>query len=294
LPPIAAYCRAAAFVLGVAALAAASPAPADTLLQRGAYLVTAVAACGNCHTPHDAKNQPLPDMELAGGREFDDPMFGHIVGSNITPDKETGIYSWSIAQIVTALRTGKRPDGTVIGPPMPIEWYARLSDRDAEAIATYLKSVKPVRQKVARSTYKVPVPTSYGAPVDHVAEPDRKDKVAYGGYLAGPVGHCLECHTQRSKEGLDHDHLGAGGRELPDPLHPGGLTMSRNITPEPKEGIGKWSDADIQRAITSGVRPEGTRLGPPMDYAAYSKMTSDDIAAITAYLRSMKPQKTAF
>lgn len=294
MPSISTRCRAAVFVLGIGWVAVAGAARADTLLQRGAYLVTAVAACGNCHTPHDAKNQPLPDMEMAGGREFTEPSLGHIVGPNITPDKETGIYSWTIAQIVTALRTGKRPDGSIIGPPMPIQWYAKLSDRDAEAIATYLKSIKPIQHKVARSTYKVDLPKGYGPVVGHVAEPDRGNKVAYGGYLAGPVAHCMECHTQRTKEGIDTEHLGAGGRELPDPLHPPGLTMSRNITPDPKEGIGKWSDADIKRAIMEGIRPDGTRLGPPMDYAAYRKMTSDDINAITDYLRSLKPQKTTF
>jgi hypothetical protein len=71
-------------------------------------------------------------MELAGGREFDIEA-GHIVGSNITPDRETGIGNWSVGQIVYAVRNGFRPDGTIIGPPMPIQSYRHLSDRDAMA-----------------------------------------------------------------------------------------------------------------------------------------------------------------
>src|SRR5437868_13269791 len=99
-----------------------TPSVSQTYRQRGAYLVNAVAVCGNCHTPHDAANKPIPGMELAGGREFDIEA-GHIVGPNITPDRETGIGDWRIGQIVYALRNGKRPDGTLIGPPMPIEFY---------------------------------------------------------------------------------------------------------------------------------------------------------------------------
>jgi mono/diheme cytochrome c family protein len=277
----------------VAALAAAGtgPARAETPVERGRYLVTAIAACGNCHTPHDAANRELPGMELAGGREFDDAELGHIVGPNITPDRETGIGAWSAAQIVTALRTGRRPDGTLIAPPMPIEFYRGLGDRDAEAIAAYVKSLKPVHHAVARSHYRVPLPPSYGPEVAHVAEPDRGDKVAYGAYLAGPVAHCMECHTPRIRGVLQRDRLGAGGRELPDIGHPGALTVSRNITPDPEHGLGKWSDADIERAITLGLRPDGTRLAETMPFAAYRRMTAADLAAIVAYLRLLPPQQ---
>src|SRR5437588_13110797 len=149
---------------------------AQTYRERGAYLVNAVAVCGNCHTLHDAANTPIAGMELAGGREFDIEA-GHIVGPNITPDRETGIGNWSVGQIVYALRNGKRPDGTIIGPPMSIELYRQLSDRDAEAIAVHLKSLKPVRHQVARSRYKVPLPPSYGLIVGHVGEPNPRDKI---------------------------------------------------------------------------------------------------------------------
>ena len=81
-------------------LAAAGRGAAQTYRERGAYLVNAVAVCGNCHTPRDAANTPIPGMELAGGREFDIEA-GHIVGSNITPDRETGIGNWSVGQIVS-------------------------------------------------------------------------------------------------------------------------------------------------------------------------------------------------
>lgn len=273
-------------------LIASPAAQAETRLERGAYLVNALGACGNCHTPRDAKNQPVAGMELAGGREFDVAELGHIVGPNITPDKDTGIGGWTEGQIVNSLRNGKRPDGTIIGPPMPIEMYRGLSDRDAEAIAAYLKSVKPVSHKVARSTYKIPLPPAYGPIVGHVDEPDRKNKIAYGAYLAGPVAHCVECHTPREKGQLVLDRLGAGGREFPDFVNPGAVTVSRNITPDPQDGLGQWSDADIKRAILIGERPDGTKLAGTMPFAAYNTMTSDDVNAITDYLRALPPLKT--
>ena len=258
----------AGLCVGLLLAAGAGRGAAQTYRERGAYLVNAVAVCGNCHTPRDAANTPLPGMELAGGREFDIEA-GHIIGPNITPDRETGIGNWSVGQIVYALRNGKRPDGTIIGPPMPIELYRQLSDRDAEAIAVHLKSRKPARHQVARSQYKVPLPPSYGPTVGHVAEPDRGDKIAYGAYLAGPVAHCIECHTPRNGPQLDLSRIGVGGRDLPDFTHPEGRTVSRNITPDPETGIGKWSDADVKRAILIGQRPDGTNLSRTMPSADY-------------------------
>jgi len=98
----------ASLCIGALLVANAGRAAAQTYRERGAYLVNAVAVCGNCHTPHDAASTPIPGMELAGGREFDIAA-GHIVGSNITPDRETGIGDWSVGQIVTRCATAFAP-----------------------------------------------------------------------------------------------------------------------------------------------------------------------------------------
>lgn len=277
-----AVCLSAAFTVAAAAAA--------DLHARGAYLVDTIGACGNCHTPRDTAGRPLPGMDLAGGFAFEEAMLGKIVGPNITPDRETGIGKWSEADIVSALRNGKRPDGTIIGPPMPIPVYSKLSDRDAQAIAAYLHRLKPVRHAVARSQYKIPLPPAYGPPVTHVPEPPQSDKVAYGAYLAGPVGHCVLCHTPPGNGKPFNMSLAyAGGRELPDFVNPGGLTVSRNITADPEHGIGTWSDAEIKRAITAGVRPDGSQLSRTMPFDAYAEMTADDLDAIVAFLRTLKP-----
>ena len=204
-----------AVAIAGAALVFVSPgARAETPLERGTYLVRGIAGCGNCHTPKDGAGKARTDMELGGGREFDLPI-GKPVAPNITPDMETGIGAWTDAQIIAAIREGKRPDGTIIGPPMPIALYRDLSDRDVEAIVAYLRTVKPANHKVGKSAYKIPLPAAYGPPVTKVAEVSRDDKLAYGAYLAGPVGHCIECHTPFKPPGvLDMSKVGAGGARI--------------------------------------------------------------------------------
>ena len=279
---------------GAGLVAVAGAAAPETLLERGAYLVNTVVGCDRCHTPRDADHKPMADMELAGGFEFDDGVIGHIVGPNITPDRETGIGGWTEAQIITALRNGKRPDGTIIGPPMPIVFFRNLSDRDAAAIAAYLHNVKPVRHAVPRTQYKILLPPNYGPPVTHVEEPVRDDPLAYSAYLAGPLGHCLPCHTPFGKNGqlLDMSQPYAGGRESPDYCHPGAVTVGRNITSDPDDGLGKWSDDDIKRAMTAGIRLDGTRLACTMPFEWYAHLVPADLDALVAFVRTLKPLKT--
>jgi hypothetical protein len=89
-----------------------------------------------------------------------------IVPPNITPDTANGVGEWTNAQIVNALRNGKRPDGKIIGPPMAIPVYGELSDNDASAIVTYLLTLKPVNHSVPRTVYTIPLAPDYGPPRD--------------------------------------------------------------------------------------------------------------------------------
>jgi mono/diheme cytochrome c family protein len=279
---------AAAFAAAAAAAAVtAGKAGAETLYARGKYLVETIAACGNCHTPMGPKG-PIMARAYSGGPPIVTKDF-KAFATNITPDPETGIGKWSIAQIVRAIREGVRPDGSIIRPPMPIELYRRMSDRDATAIATYLKRVKPIRARAPKPEYKVPLPTSYGPPVGKVAEVPRSDKVAYGAYLAGPIGHCMACHTPLVRGRIDWSRAGKGGEEF---IGPWGTTVSRNITPHKTDGIGTWSDAQIKRAITKGISKDGAKLLPPMPFHNYARMKPADLDAIVAYLRTLKPLAT--
>jgi mono/diheme cytochrome c family protein len=260
---------------------------AEPMTERGSYLVNSIGACGNCHA-RDAEGKNFhPGMTLAGGFIFDvvDPELGHVIMPNITPDRDTGIGKWSEADIVMALRNGKRPDGSIIGPPMPIPVYRQLSDQDATAIAAYLLSVQPVRDSVQKSQYKIQL-TEYGPPVTHVDAPSPEDKGAYGSYLV-TIGDCVGCHTPpEDGKPFNMSLAFAGGRKFP-----GEASVSRNITSDPDQGLGKWSDQNIKNAITKGVRPDGTKLAGPMPYDWYANITPADLDAIVAFMRTIKPVK---
>ncbi len=118
----------------IAALLIISAVPASAqdakLLERGTYLMNSIVACGNCHVQRDKDGRPIVALGLSGGEVFDEKPF-KAYAPNITPDPETGIGKWTEAQLVSAIREGIRPDGTLIGPPMPIGFYRGISDDDA-------------------------------------------------------------------------------------------------------------------------------------------------------------------
>ena len=137
-----------ALALTLTCALAGSAAMADSQSDRGAYLVT-VAGCGDCHTPGYFLGKP--DMSrMLGGSDvgFTIPGLGAFVGRNLTPDKETGLGSWTSEQMVTAITTGVRPDGRVLAPIMPWHTYAHLTPDDVNAIVAYLKTIPPVKHAV--------------------------------------------------------------------------------------------------------------------------------------------------
>jgi mono/diheme cytochrome c family protein len=264
---------------------AALPASAQSPLERGRYLVEVLGACGNCHTPKGPEGD-LPGKHLAGGFQLDD-VFGTWITPNITLDPETGVGRWTDTEIIRAIREGKRPDGRTLGPPMPYDLYRRLADSDVKAMVAYLRTVAPVRNVVPQSRYKISLPDSYGPPVDAVPDPSRLDLVKYGEYLAGPVAHCVECHTPFLPEGRpDTSRLGAGGFAFHGPW---GVSYAANLTPDAETGLGGWKDGEIIAAIY-GARRSGGRVLPPMPTQHYSQgIAEGDLRSIIAYLRSLPP-----
>ncbi len=256
---------------------------AQNPLERGRYLVDGIAACGNCHAARDPKGQVIPGRGLSGGMVFDAPVF-KAYASNITPDADTGIGKWTDAQLGKSIREGVRPDGSIIGPPMPVEFLRDVSDADLAAIIAYLRAQPPVRNAVPKSAYKIPLPPSYGPPVSNVQAPPRSDAVKYGAYLVA-MGHCMDCHTPQVKGRLDMSLIGSGGRTFDGPW---GQSLSRNLTPG-NAGLANWSDAEIERATRTGVSRDGGRLKPPMAFDWYNKINAEDMRAVIAYLRAMKP-----
>jgi mono/diheme cytochrome c family protein len=122
---------------------------AQSQVERGKYLAT-LGGCSDCHTPGTFLGHPDMGRYLGGSDVgFAIPNLGVFAGPNLTPDKETGIGDWTTQQIVTAITTGQRPDGRILAPIMPYAALSHLTSADARAIAAYLKSLKPVSNKVA-------------------------------------------------------------------------------------------------------------------------------------------------
>ena len=271
-----------------AAAAAAAPVrdSADQL-GHGRYLVETIAGCGNCHTPHLADGSLDPNMAFAGAFVIEEPVF-KAYARNITPDMETGIGSWTDDEIVNAIRNGQKRDGTFYGPPMSFGWYKRMSDTDVRAIVAYLRTVPPIRNVVPESTFQIPL-NGFGPMVTTVPDVPKTDIVKYGEYLAGPVGHCMDCHTPLGPTGSDMAQLGRGGAVFSRPFIYDWAAVSANITSHPEAGLGAWSDAEIKRAITEGISRDGRELLPFMPYGLYKKMESSDLDAVVAYLRTIPP-----
>jgi mono/diheme cytochrome c family protein len=116
-------------------------------------------------------------------------------------------------------------------------------------------------------------PSDMTPQVNHLAEK--------GKYLA-TAGNCVSCHTRKGGEEF------AGGVEFHSPL---GSIHSTNITPDPETGIGNWTEEDLIKAMHEGVAPGGRHLWPAFPYAAFTKVTDDDVKAIYAYLKTLTPVK---
>jgi len=152
-----------------------APKTARTPVERGEYLVTTMG-CNDCHTPWKlGPKGPEPDMSrmLSGHPEAMGQVavpqgncgawgiqgtltmtawsgpWGVSYAANLTPDEETGIGAWGENTLIKAMRTGKvMGGGRPILPPMPWNWYARLSDADLKAIFAYLQSIPPITNHV--------------------------------------------------------------------------------------------------------------------------------------------------
>jgi mono/diheme cytochrome c family protein len=161
----------AALALAVVAFGPLAAGAADGDVARGKYLVS-VISCTDCHTPGSFFGKPDMTRYLGGSEVgFEIPGLGVFYGANLTPDRETGIGTWTTGQIATAIRTGRRPDGRMLAPVMPFESFKNLTSEDALAIAAYLKTLPPVRHKVpgpfgphgkpTSFVYKVLTPAEY-------------------------------------------------------------------------------------------------------------------------------------
>jgi mono/diheme cytochrome c family protein len=283
------------FRIGIACtllLAFSDGATAESVAERGGYLVNTIMACGNCHTPRDAGGNSIAAKAFSGGLTFTTPAF-IATAPNITEDTETGIGSWSDTEIKRALVEGVRPDhGHFAGVPlaaiMPANFYKALQPEDLSAIVAYLRTVKPIHSESPDPVYKAPVRRDpYPDAEAGFSKAMLADPVRHGAYLV-TIGHCMECHSAWSRGVSDFKTgLGRGGRVFAEAGN-GGVTAA-NITSDRTAGIGGWTDQEIAHAITQGISHDGRKLRPPMAYAFYAGLKASDLADIIAYLRTVPP-----
>ncbi|HEU0289457.1 MAG TPA: c-type cytochrome [Burkholderiales bacterium] len=274
-------------------LASCTQAPtrerAQSLIERGDYLVNGIMTCNHCHTPKDKAGNPVMARQFAGGAQRFDEVTFTASGSNITQDAETGIGKWSDSDIRRALIDGVRPNGTKLAFVMPYPLYKTLTARDLDAVVAYLRTVAPIRAKVTPPLYKSEQITyTYPGAEKPMNDNDLRDPVKRGLYLAS-LGHCMQCHAERHNDIPDYrSGAGKGGRMFKTPT---GMARASNITSHPTKGIGAWSDGEIKRALTEGVSRDGRPLALTMaTYAQYWKrLTDEDLNALVAWLRTLPP-----
>ena len=250
----------------------------------GEYLLHA-AGCVACHTAEGGR-------PLAGGRAFVTP-YGTFYSPNITPDRETGIGTWSRAQFVAALKHGTSPDGVAYFPVFPYTSYRLMSDQDAGAIHDHLQSLEPYQQQnrehdlawwLGRWMMKL---WQWWNLDPLVPMPVTKDPmINRGRYLVDALGHCGECHTPRNWSGVmvRQSHYLAGSKQGPD-----GDAVP-NITTDRSNGIGKWDADDLQYFLETGALPNGDYAGGLMTDVidnSTSKLTAADRKAMAAYLKTV-------
>jgi mono/diheme cytochrome c family protein len=260
----------------------------SALVAKGEYL-TKAADCAACHTAPGGK-------PFAGGRAFKLP-FGTIYSTNITPDRETGIGQWSDAEFVRALHKGIGKNGEDLYPAFPYTAYALLSTDDVLAIRAYLSTVRSVSLRNTDSTLVFPFNQRYTLRAWKLLfmptrqwEPSEAHDAAWnrGAYLAEALAHCGECHTPRNLM-----FATKSGRKYAGAVVDG--WKAYNITSDSETGIGAWSDAEIERYLSSGHAPARGSAGGGMAEAidlSLRHLSSEDIAALTRYLRTIPVQRS--
>ena len=267
---------------------AAAPAASADLVARGAYLARA-GDCVACHS--------LPGgRAYAGGLKMPTPM-GAIYATNITPDKATGIGTYTLADFDRALRHGVAGDGHRLYPAMPYPSYAKLTDEDVRALYAYfLHGVAPVRQ--ANRASDIPWPLNLRWPLSlwngvfapsapFRANPAKDALWNRGAYLVQGAGHCGACHTAR---GLA---MNERGTDQSSSAYLSGAVIDHWYAPslrgDPNTGLARWSENDIFRFLKTGRNQHGVVYGSMAEAFNNSTqfLTDRDLRAIAHYLKDL-------
>ncbi len=310
--------RGAALGIAAAIAAAASadgpvptplPNPPGVSAARGRYLAEGVCECFECHSPMQDNDLVEPIASMYGAGDILNRKERHVA-RNLTPDPETGIGRWTDEQLIRAIREGVGRDGRRLSLVMPYWKLSILTDDDVRSIVAYLRSLRPIRNRLpewipARDAETPPVPPRPPATNAEVAT-----FLGRGEYLVHLAG-CVHCHTARPLLGTQWERrkdleFGGGRRfettryfdELEkDPGYasrpaampePKSFTTSPNLTNDPS-GIPYYDEnlfiQTIRTGRVAGVRP----LTRAMLWFEFRKLTDDDLKAIFAYIRTRPP-----
>jgi mono/diheme cytochrome c family protein len=272
-----------------AAMASLDPVAKDDLVTRGRYL----AQAGDCIGCHQARG----GEPFAGGLAVP-TIFGRIYTSNITPDRETGIGSWTADDFWRALHEGRGKQGEYLYPAFPFPNYTRIARPDADAIYAYLMSLPAVRRANTPQELRFPYNLrplvffwrllyfkqgAYEADASHDALWNR------GAYLASGLGHCVACHSPRNF---------LGGTPRSDELSGGLIAVqdwyAPSLTSDRDAGLGEWQVDEVVRFLKDGVTDRFAVFGPMAEvvHDSTQHLTEPDLRAMATYLKSL-PAKSS-
>jgi mono/diheme cytochrome c family protein len=263
-------------------LLAVHAARAQEALARGKYLAV-VGDCTGCHA--SANGSPY-----AGGQPLT-AAFGTVYSSNITPDKQTGIGSWTPEQFYAAMHDGVRADGAHLYPAFPYAYFTHISRLDSDAIFDYLRTVQPVHALPPRNSLVFPfniraVVGFWNAlfleQSPFVADKSKSKAWNRGAELTNGLGHCGGCHTPKNLLFGDKMAQAFTGADLDH-------WFSANLTPDPLDGLGRWSQTDVVEYLKTGRNAFAAAAGSMQAVVARSTshMSDEDLAAIATYLTSL-------
>ncbi len=255
---------------------------------RGEYL----ARAGDCVACHSA---PV-GKAFAGGLKMGTPL-GAIFTTNITPDIETGIGTYTMRDFDRAVRGGVAKDGRHLYPAMPYPSYARMTDEDVRALYDYfMRAVPPVRQ--INQAREIPAWFSprwplaiwnalFVGPTGFTVTTEKDAQWNRGAYLVEGLGHCGACHTPRGwafqEKALDASSQDFLSGATLDGWYASGLRQNLAT------GLGGWSQAEIVEFLKTGHNRHGSAYGSMRDVINNSTpyMTDEDLNGIAAYLGSL-------
>jgi mono/diheme cytochrome c family protein len=260
--------------------------PLAERVARGAYLAKA-GDCMACHTTRGG-------VAYAGGRALQTP-FGNVVSPNITPDRETGIGTWSADEFWRALHNGKSRDGRMLYPAFPYTNYTSISRDDADALYAYFQSLPAHKQANRPHELRFPYNQQLGLafwralyfrPAAFKPETTQSVEWNRGAYLVQGLGHCSACHSTRNA-------LGASGDGLSGGLIPVLGWYAPSLTSDREAGLGDWQPNEIVQLLKTGVSPRGTVFGPMAEVVRESlqHLSEADVNAMAVYLKTLPRQE---